>query len=83
MMRDGLMIRIRKDQSEGYVFEYITPDGLEPSKFTSPLKKVIRNGKVLFIEKDSPSGQYYVIEENGDLSDYDKDGFYETYKKLK
>jgi hypothetical protein len=83
MMRDGLVIRIRKDKSEGYVFEYITPDNLEPSRFPSPLKRVIRNGKVVFIEKDSPSSQYYVIEENGDLSDYDKDGLYETYKKLK
>jgi hypothetical protein len=35
-----VIIRIRKDKLQGYVFEYISPSNPQPSKLASPLKKL-------------------------------------------
>ena len=46
MMKDGLMIRIRKDKNKGYVFEYIDPNNLSPSESSFPLKRIVNKGKI-------------------------------------
>lgn len=77
-----VIIRIRKDKLQGYVFEYISPSDPKPSELASPLKKITKNNKIEFLDLEN-KGDYMIIEDNGDLSCYDKDGFISTYKKLK
>lgn len=78
----NIIIRIRMDKAEGIVKEYISSTDRRPSELATPLKRISKNGKTVFIDKESP-GQYYIVEINGDLSAYDEDGFIVTYKKLK
>jgi hypothetical protein len=80
--KEDLIIRIRKDRTLGYVFEYITVDDQSPSELPIELSKVKFNGKVAFKDKDHP-GQYFIVESNGDLSVYDNAGFVVRYRRLK
>jgi uncharacterized membrane protein YvbJ len=77
-----VIIRIRKDKLEGYVFEYISPSDPKPSNLATPLIKTKKNGKTIFKDTEHPE-QFFLLENNGDLSVYDNYGFVATYKKLK
>lgn len=77
-----VIIRIRKDKLEGYVFEYISPSDPRPSDLATPLIKTTKNGKTIFKDTEHPE-QFFLLENNGDLSVYDNYGFVATYKKLK
>lgn len=77
-----IIIRIRKDKLEGYVFEYISPSNPKPSDLATPLIKTKKNGKTIFKDTEHPE-QFFLLESNGDLSVYDNYGFVATYKKLK
>lgn len=77
-----IIIRIRKDKKLGYVFEYISPTNPKPSELAKPLIKSIKNGKIIFKDTEHPE-QYFLLENNGDLSVYDNEGYFETYKRLK
>lgn len=77
-----VILRIRVDKVEGYVIEYISPSDTKPSEFAVPLKKEKRKGKTIFKDTEHPE-QYYVLENNGDLSVFDNYGFVESYKRLK
>jgi len=79
---DEIIIRIRINKNDGYIFEYITAAEQAPDSFGKKLKRKLRNGKIIFIDTDH-EGQYFQIETNGDLSVYDILGFVETYKMLK
>jgi hypothetical protein len=75
------LIGIRKDKQEGYIKEYIDPTTFEVAIITFPLNKVKKNGVTIFKEKESFSGDYYIIEKNGDLSSYDNQGYIATYRR--
>lgn len=77
-----ILIRIRIDKSSGYVFEYVSATDPKPSELPIPLKKTFINGKTVFKDQDRID-QYFILENNGDLSAYDKDGYIVTYKKVK
>jgi hypothetical protein len=76
-----IIIRIRKDNNKGYVFEYISSTDTSPSNLVSKLIKRTKDGKTLFEDTESPD--YFLLEDNGDLSAYDEHGYIITYKKLK
>ncbi len=78
----AMMNRISKDKSLGFVIEIISPSDPKPSEFADQLKKTIQNGRVIYKDIEHP-GQYFLVEDNGDLSVYDNDGYTFTYKKLK
>ena len=79
---DGaVIIRIRKDKINGFVLEYISPLDPKPSALATPLIKKQKDGKTIFMDTEHTE-QYFLIDENGDLSVYDNYGFVETYKKL-
>jgi methyltransferase-like protein len=75
------LIGIRKDKQEGYIKEYIDPTTFEVAIITFLLNKVKKNGVTIFKEKESFSGDYYIIEKNGDLSSYDNQGYIATYRR--
>ncbi|RZK04548.1 MAG: hypothetical protein EOO46_16460 [Flavobacterium sp.] len=81
-LQSDIIIRIRKDKSQGYVFEYISPTEPKPSDMATPLIKKTKNGKTIFKDTEHPE-QYYLLENNGDLSVYDNYGFVATFKTLK
>lgn len=74
--------RIRKDEVNGLIIEVISTSDPKPSELTTSLKMVKKNGKTIFKDLDH-TGQYYLLEKNGDLSVYDNEGFVITYKKLR
>ena len=76
-----VLVRIRKDKEEGFVFELISATDPKPSKLANPLNKTTKNGKVVFVEKEGD--QFFVVEKNGNLSVYDNDGFVVTYIRVK
>lgn len=77
-----VIIRIRKDKLEGYVLEYIPVSDPKPSDLATQLIKTQKNGKTVFKDTEHPE-QFFLLENNGDLSVYDNYGFVSTYKKLK
>lgn len=77
-----VIIRIRKDKKLCYVFEYISPINPKPSDMATPLIKKIKNGKTIYKDTEHPE-QFYLLEDNGDLSVYDNYGFVATFKTLK
>ena len=77
-----VIIRIRNDKLEGYVFEYISASDPKPSDLATPLIKTQKNEKTIFKDTEHQE-QFFIVENNGDLSVYDNYGFVSTYKKLK
>lgn len=77
-----VVVRIRKDRREGYVFEYISASDPKPSELAKQLIRTTRDGKTIFKDADNPE-QFFVLESNGDLTAYDNYGFILTYKRLK
>ena len=82
LYKGDVIIRIRKDRSLGYVFEYISSSNPKPSEFATPLVKTKKAGKTIFKDTEH-HGNYYVLENNGDLSFYDRNGYAITFKKLR
>jgi hypothetical protein len=81
---DGdVLFAIRRDKTLGFVQEFVASAELKHSDDPTPLKKIIRNGKALYKVIDNSSGDYYIIEDNGNLSAYDDQGYIATYKKFK
>ena len=80
---EGLVLRIRRDPEYGLIIETILASDPNPSAFASQIKRTIIQGKEGYTELDNSFGEYYVVENNGDLSLYDKQGFVVTYRKLK
>jgi hypothetical protein len=78
-----VVIRIRNDKQLGIVKELISPTDPKPSEYAVKLIRETRKGKTVYIDTENEMQQYYIVESNGDLSAYDKDGFIATYKKLK
>lgn len=76
-----VLIRIRKDKRLGYILEYIDSPNSGPGilPFELTLKK--KSNQIIFIKKESETGDCFLIEENGNLSSYDKDGYITTYLK--
>lgn len=72
---------IRNDKREGFVKEYVSPTTFEAEIITFPLNRVKTDGIDVFKEKQSPSGDYYLIENWGDLSSYNNKGYITTYKR--
>jgi hypothetical protein len=81
-LQGDLIVRIRQDKKEGYVFEYISSTDPKPSELAVPLIKTMRSGKTIFTRTEPP-GDYFLLEENGNLSVYDESGLVVTYQKLK
>lgn len=80
--KGDVIIRIRKDKVHGYVFEFISPTDPSPSEFASPLRKSTFKGKTIFKDIEHPE-QFFLLEDNGNLSVYDNYGFVVRYKRLK
>ncbi|GAB2678155.1 hypothetical protein GCM10027036_34740 [Flavihumibacter cheonanensis] len=85
-MDDGIpgdaIIRIRNDKVEGFVLELISLYDPKPSNLATSIKRVKKDGKTIYLDLDN-KGQYFVVEENGDLSMYDSYGFNSKYLKLR
>lgn len=81
--KQGAVInRIRKDKKGIFFIEWISPINPKPSEFADRLKKITKKGKTTYIQLDD-SGQYFLVEDNGNLSVYDHDGYVCTYQKLR
>lgn len=78
-----VVIRIRNDKKLGIVKELVSATDTKPSEYAVKLIKEIKNGRTVYRDTESELQQYYIVEDNWDLSAYDKDGFIATYKKLK
>lgn len=79
---DGLLWRIHKDLSVGYVLEI--GDIKDTSRWmrSSTLREEYMNGFRVFFDKERPE-EFYIVERNGDLSVFDTYGHIATYKKIK
>lgn len=80
--KGDVVIRIRKDHDLGFVIEPVSPVNPQKSKLATPLTKKTINGKTYFIDKEN-NDQFYILEENGDLSAHDNYGIIDRYIKLK
>lgn len=80
---EDVVMRIRKDKSLGYLYELISTQDPKPGPLPDLLKLEKKNGKVMFKVIESNYGEYFIIEENGDLSDWNDEGHIETFKVLK
>ena len=69
-----IIVRTRADKRNGYLFEHISPTDPQPSEYARQLIKRKRNGSIVFDVTNFPE-QYFVLENNGDLSVYDAQGF--------
>lgn len=81
-----VIIGIRKNKQNGYIWEYLSATDLKPSKLSgSPLRRTTKNGQTVYIDLESAISvkEYYVVEPNGNLSAYDKDGYITTFTRLK
>lgn len=78
----GLLWRIRKDPKLGYVLDI--GDISDTSKWvrSTTLKEEYLNGYRVFFDKGNVE-QYYIVEENGNLSVFDSYGWIATYRKIK
>jgi hypothetical protein len=76
-----VLIRIRKDKRLGYILEYIDSPNSGPGVLPFELTLKKKSNQIIFIKKESETGDCFLIEENGNLSSYDKDGYITTYLK--
>ena len=78
----GMLWRIRKDPSLGYVLDI--GDISDTSKWirSTTLQEEYLNGYRVFFDKSNIE-QYYIVEENGNLSVFDNYGWIATYRKIK
>lgn len=78
----GLLWRIRKDPKLGYVLDI--GDISDTSKWirSTTLQEEYLNGYRVFFDKGNIE-QYYIVEENGNLSVFDNYGWIATYRKIK
>jgi len=79
---EDFILRIRKDKKLGYIGEVVSPSDPAPCNSPTLLKKKKLRGKIEFIDIESPE-QYYVFENDGNLSVYDDQGFIVTYNRIK
>ena len=63
--------------------DYISLSNPEVCELPDILKKTTFKGKVKLIKMDNDFGEYFLIEKNGDISIYDRNGFIVTCKKIK
>jgi hypothetical protein len=82
-MNGDVAYALRKDSKLGLVMDYISLSNPADCEISEVLKKTTYKGKVKLIKLDNDFGEYYIIENNGDLSIYDKFGKIVTCKKLK
>lgn len=75
-----IIYQLKKDKEKGFRLQIFSPSEKDRATLAI-LKKTIRDKKTTFVDMDEPT-HYYVLEENGDLSSFDKLGFIFTMKKV-
>lgn len=75
-----IIYQLKKDKEKGFLLQVFSPSENDRATLAT-LKKTIRDKKTTFVDMEEPT-HYYVLEENGDLSSFDKLGFIFTMKKV-
>lgn len=80
--QQGMAQRIRYNSEGKLVMEDYEISDPDRESIGTELKKIIKNGKIIFKVVDSDTGDYYVLQPNGDLAGYDNQGLVVVLKKL-
>ncbi|MBK6642666.1 MAG: hypothetical protein IPG39_16315 [Bacteroidetes bacterium] len=82
-MDKDILYGLRIDKALGLIFELISVTNHSERALRAELIKSIEHGKIKLTDKDGSRGEYYIIENNGNISVYDKQGYVFTLRMLK
>lgn len=75
-----IAIRIRKDESGNYFYEYVSIVNPRNSPLATKIIKSKRKGKTIYLDTEHPE-QYFFINKDGDLEVYDNFGYFATFRR--
>jgi hypothetical protein len=81
---EGVLERMRYNSKGVLILEiYTIEEPYKESPLPRILKKMVKNGKTIYIDIESDVyGEYFIINKNGDLECYDNQGYIQTNKKI-